>query len=127
MHNETSENRAFVQSACTGVHGLCMNHRAVSACACSAPPFRVHARSLTVHTEDTRHFTEESESYAKKRCLTEPIAGAAYIYQSFHRELVYVFGQEWYDTLVARAAQHPRRLAQGEGCEDRTRLQWHQP
>ncbi len=82
---------------------------------------------LTVHTEDTRHFTEESESYAKKRCLTEPIAGAAYIYQSFHRELVYVFGQEWYDTLVARAAQHPRRLAQGEGCEDRTRLQWHQP
>jgi hypothetical protein len=58
---------------------------------------------LTVHTEETRHFTEESENYAKKRCLTEPIPGAPYIYQSFQKELIYVFGQEWFDQLVTYA------------------------
>lgn len=61
---------------------------------------------LTVHTEETRHFTEESESYAKKRCLTEPIAGAPYIYQSFRQELVHVFGQEWFDALAACAVSY---------------------
>ncbi len=61
---------------------------------------------LTVHTEETRHFTEESESYAKKRCLTEPITGAPYIYQSFRQELVYVFGQEWFDALTTCAAAY---------------------
>lgn len=61
---------------------------------------------LTVHTEETRHFTEESENYAKKRCLTEPLPGAAYIYQSFAAELVHVFGQEWFDTLVTCAARY---------------------
>lgn len=59
---------------------------------------------LTVHTEETRHFTEESENYAKKRCLTEPIPGAPSIYQSFHKELIYVFGQEWFEQLVTCAA-----------------------
>ena len=66
---------------------------------------------LTVHTEETRHFTEESENYAKKRCLTEPIAGAPYIYQSFRHELVHVFGQEWFDALVACAASYHQRPA----------------
>ena len=61
---------------------------------------------LTVHTEETRHFTEESASYAKKRCLTEPIAGAPYIYESFRDELVYVFGQAWFDALRACARRH---------------------
>ena len=67
---------------------------------------------LTVHTEETRHFTEESENYVKKRCLTEPIAGASYIYQSFCKELVHVFGQEWFDALVACAAGYHQRTAQ---------------
>lgn len=67
---------------------------------------------LTVHTEETRHFTEESENYATKRCLTEPIAGASYIYQSFHKELVHVFGQAWFDALVACAAGYHQRAAQ---------------
>ena len=67
---------------------------------------------LTVHTEETRHFTEESENYAKKRCLTEPIAGAPYIYQSFRQELVHVFGQAWFDALVACATPYHQRLAQ---------------
>ncbi|MGE3540824.1 MAG: hypothetical protein AB7N91_25735 [Candidatus Tectimicrobiota bacterium] len=61
---------------------------------------------LTVHTEETRHFTEESANYAKKRCLTEPIAGAPYVYQSFRRELLHVFGQEWFEALVACAARY---------------------
>ena len=60
---------------------------------------------LTVHTEKTRHFTEESESYAKKRCLTEPMPGAPYLYESFRNELVHVFGQEWFDALTACAAR----------------------
>lgn len=64
---------------------------------------------LTVHTEETRHFTEESENYAKKRCLTEPIAAAPYLYQSFQQELVYVFGQAWFDALVACAASYHER------------------
>jgi hypothetical protein len=80
---------------------------------------------LTVHTEATRQFTEESESYAKKRCLTEPIAGAPYIYQSLQRELVYVFGQEWYDALSACAATYHQRVAKGEGSENRAGLQWY--
>ena len=61
---------------------------------------------LTVHTEETRHFTEESESYAKKRCLTEPIPGAPYIYESFRNELVYVFGQEWFNELQVCALRY---------------------
>ena len=61
---------------------------------------------LTVHTEATRHFTEESESYANKRCLTEPIPGSSYMYQSFESELVHVLGQDWYDDLVACAARY---------------------
>jgi hypothetical protein len=68
---------------------------------------------LTVHTEETRHFTEESESYAKKRCLTEPIPGAPYVYQSFQQELVYVFGQAWFDALVACAARYHRPADEG--------------
>ena len=65
---------------------------------------------LTVHTEETRHFTEESESYANKRCLTEPIAGSPYIYQSFEAELTHVFGREWYGRLsgCAREIQSAR-------------------
>jgi hypothetical protein len=82
---------------------------------------------LTVHTEATRHFTEESESYAKKRCLTEPIPGAPYIYQSFQKELVYVFGQEWFDTLVKCALQYHQRVGKGDGSEDCARLQWYHP
>jgi hypothetical protein len=78
---------------------------------------------LTVHTEETRHFTEESESYANKRCLTEPIPGAPYIYQSFQNELVYVFGQQWFDTLAAQAARCQQRLGKGNRSEDCTRLQ----
>lgn len=74
---------------------------------------------LTVHTEETRHFTEESESYANKRCLTEPIKGASYVYQSFERELRHVFGEEWYEALVACAARYHQRKAEGEGPEDR--------
>lgn len=66
---------------------------------------------LTVHTEETRHFTEESENYAKKRCLTEPIPGAPPIYQSFRNELIHVFGQEWFDTLVEYAARYHQRAA----------------
>jgi hypothetical protein len=64
---------------------------------------------LTVHTEETRHFTEESENYARKRCLTEPIAGAPYIYQSFRKELVHVFGQDWFDALAACATRYHQR------------------
>lgn len=68
---------------------------------------------LTVHTEETRHFTEESESYARKRCLTEPIPGAPYIYQSFRQELVHVFGQEWFEALEARAAAYHHTASSG--------------
>jgi hypothetical protein len=78
---------------------------------------------LTVHTEETRHFTEESESYAKKRCLTEPIPGAPYIYQSFQNELVYVFGQQWFDSLVEHATRYQQRLSKGNGSENCPRLQ----
>jgi hypothetical protein len=63
---------------------------------------------LTVHTQETRLFTEESDSYAKKRCLTDPIPGASYIYQSFQKELVYVFGQEWFAALEVCAARYHR-------------------
>jgi hypothetical protein len=80
---------------------------------------------LTVHTEETRQFTEESENYAKKRCLTEPIPGAPYMYQSFQRELVYVFGQAWYDDLTACAATYHQRATKGERSEDRACLQWY--
>lgn len=73
---------------------------------------------LTVHTEETRQFTEESENYAKKRCLTEPIARAPYIYQSFARELVYVFGQAWYDRLVACGTQYHEATSGGKRPED---------
>lgn len=82
---------------------------------------------LTVHTEATRRFTEESENYAKKRCLTAPIPGSPYIYQSFERELVYVFGQDWYDQLVARGRRLNREAGEGGNPEDRPGLQWHQP
>lgn len=78
---------------------------------------------LTVHTEETRHFTEESESYARKRCLTEPIPGAPYVYQSFQQELVHVFGQAWFDALEAAAAQYHQRFAGGDDSEDRAGLQ----
>jgi len=61
---------------------------------------------LTLHTDETRHFTEESETYVKKRCLTDPIAGAPYVYHSFAKELVYVFGQAWFDALLACAARY---------------------
>jgi hypothetical protein len=73
---------------------------------------------LTVHTAETRHFTEESESYAKKRCLTEPIPGAPYIYQSFQAELVHVFGQAWFDALVACAADYQARQSKDTGPAD---------
>jgi hypothetical protein len=78
---------------------------------------------LTVHTEETRHFTEESESYARKRCLTEPIPGAPYVYQSFRRELVHVFGQAWFEALEACAARYHRRVAKGDDAEDCPGLQ----
>ena len=65
---------------------------------------------LTLHTEETRHFTEESESYANKRCIADPIPGSPFVYQTFKDELVYVFGQAWYDQLTAQAATlHERR------------------
>jgi len=80
---------------------------------------------LTVHTDETRQFTEESENYTKKRCLSEPIPGAPYMYQSFQRELVYVFGQAWYDDLTACAATYHQRATKGERSEDRSRLQWY--
>jgi hypothetical protein len=80
-----------------------------------------------VHTEETRHFTEESESYANKRCLTEPIPGSSRMYQSFEQELVYVFGQEWYGALVTCAAGYLQHLAaekarEGDRSEDRPRV-----
>jgi hypothetical protein len=78
---------------------------------------------LTVHTEETRHFTEESENYAKKRCLTEPIPGAPYIYQSFEKELTYVFGHEWFAALAACATRFHQREDEGEASEGRTRIQ----
>jgi hypothetical protein len=78
---------------------------------------------LTVHTQETRHFTEESESYANKRCLTDPIPGAPYIYQSFQNELVYVFGQKWFDVLAEHAARYQQQLSEGNRSEDCTRLQ----
>lgn len=77
---------------------------------------------LTVHTEETRHFTEESESYAKKRCLTEPIPGAPYIYESFRQELVHVFGQAWFDILVTHAARYRQSNGKLHVPEDRPRL-----
>jgi hypothetical protein len=73
---------------------------------------------LTVHTEETRHFTEESENYAKKRCLTEPIPGAPYIYQSFQHELVHVFGQEWFETLLQHAVHYQRHYGKNNRSED---------
>ncbi|MGQ4807114.1 hypothetical protein NKDENANG_00456 [Candidatus Entotheonellaceae bacterium PAL068K] len=78
---------------------------------------------LTVHTDETRHFTEESESYAHKRCLTEPIPGAPYVYQSFQQELVYVFGQEWFDTLAVCATQYHQRRPGGNSSENCLGLQ----
>jgi hypothetical protein len=78
---------------------------------------------LTVHTEKTRHFTEESENYAKKRCLTDPIPGAPYIYQSFQNELVYVFGQKWFDALAEHAVRYQQQLREGNRSEDRSCLQ----
>jgi len=80
---------------------------------------------LTVHTEETRHFTEESENYAKKRCLTEPIPGAPYIYQSFQHELVHVFGQAWFDTLTAHAVHYQQHHGKNNGSEDCACLQRH--
>ncbi|MCZ6875673.1 MAG: hypothetical protein O7G88_19455 [bacterium] len=81
---------------------------------------------LTVHTEETRHFTEESESYVKKRCLTEPIPGSPYIYQSFQNELIHVFGQEWFDALTACACQYHNQTAGGRS-EDRIGIQQYSP
>jgi hypothetical protein len=80
---------------------------------------------LTVHTEETRHFTEESENYAKKRCLTEPIPGAPFIYQSFQQELIHVFGREWYDALVEQARRYHQHHCKEDTSEDRACLQWH--
>jgi hypothetical protein len=77
---------------------------------------------LTVHTEATRHFTEESENYAKKRCLTEPIPGAPYIYQSFQQELLHVFGQEWFNTLLEHAARYHQHQGKNHGAENSPRL-----
>ncbi len=68
-------------------------------------PLYTGAFFLTVHTEETRHFTEESESYANKRCLAEPIPGSPFVYQTFKDELVHVFGQPWYNDLTAQASQ----------------------
>lgn len=78
---------------------------------------------LTVHTEETRHFTEESESYARKRCLTEPLPGAPYVYQSFRPELVHVFGQEWFAALEACAARYHQQGAAGDDAEACSGLQ----
>jgi len=61
---------------------------------------------LTLHTEETRHFTEESESYANKRCIADPIPGSPLVYQTFKNELVHVFGQTWYDALAVQAATY---------------------
>lgn len=78
---------------------------------------------LTVHTDETRGFTEESESYARKRCLTEPIPSAPYIYQSFQTELEYVFGKEWFARLAECAGQYQQPGGKGDGSEDRAGLQ----
>ena len=72
---------------------------------------------LTVHTEETRQFTEESESYAGKRCLTEPIPGAPYVYQSFRLELVHVFGQAWFDALASGATRYHQGASGGNDSE----------
>jgi hypothetical protein len=61
---------------------------------------------LTLHTEETRHFTEESESYANKRCIADPIPGSPLVYQTFKNELLHVFGQTWYEALAAQAATY---------------------
>jgi hypothetical protein len=41
------------------------------------------------------------------------------MYQSFARELVHVFGQEWYDALVACAARHLQDSAADHACKGR--------
>ncbi len=69
-------------------------------------PLYTGAFFLTLHTEETRHFTEESESYANKRCIADPIPGSPFVYQTFKDELVHVFGQDWYDALTAQAATY---------------------
>ena len=66
---------------------------------------------LTLHTEETRHFTEESASYANKRCIAEPIPGSPFVYQTFKDELTHVFGQEWYEALTAQAAPYHEQAA----------------
>ncbi len=75
---------------------------------------------LTLHTEETRHFTEESESYANKRCIADPIPGSPFVYQTFKAELVHVFGQAWYDELAAQASQYHE--PKGADSEHRPRL-----
>jgi hypothetical protein len=75
---------------------------------------------LTLHTEETRHFTEESESYANKRCIADPIPGSPFVYQTFKDELVHVFGQAWYDALTLQAA--PYHEPKGRDSENRTGL-----
>jgi hypothetical protein len=75
---------------------------------------------LTLHTAETRHFTEESESYANKRCIADPIPGAPFVYQTFKDELTHVFGPSWYDALTLRAASYHE--AKGTDSENRARL-----
>jgi len=75
---------------------------------------------LTLHTEETRHFTEESESYANKRCIADPIPGSPFVYQTFKDELVHVFGPAWYDALTLQAA--PYHEPKGTRSENRSGL-----
>ncbi len=80
---------------------------------------------LTLHTEETRHFTEESESYANKRCIADPIPGSPFVYQTFKDELVHVFGLAWYDALTVHAATYHEPQDQnpkGTDSENRPRL-----
>jgi hypothetical protein len=73
---------------------------------------------LTLHTEETRHFTEESESYANKRCIADPIPGSPFVYQTFKDELAHVFGPAWYDALTLQAA--PYHASKGTDSENRS-------
>jgi hypothetical protein len=75
---------------------------------------------LTLHTEETRHFTEESESYANKRCIADPIPGSPFVYQTFKDELTHVFGPSWYDALTLQAAAYHE--PKGTNAENRSRL-----
>lgn len=78
---------------------------------------------LTLHTEETRHFTEESESYANKRCIADPIPGSPFVYQSFKDELVHVFGASWYESLTQHAVSyHEAADTKGPDSENRSRL-----